>query len=308
MRNNKLTVLAALMSIVLTGCGGGSGGASTTPPPVVTPPVPDPVVVPQPCGTLADSEVCLGIDVAGTTRNAVIEASGASADSPGLLIALHGAPGTPSEVMSYLGIKQMAAELGYVAAIPFGQGSWAWNSMLNSDDGDSSDSAFVSALIDQLAIDNQIDTSKVIVIGYSAGSYMAYQLACEIPQKLQGIVAISGQLRGAFAQCTTDYPVAVHHIHGTGDVDVPYGGRSDGIQGAEETTAHFATRNGCAENVEVSDTFTLTANAHEASTTSYQGCLQPVQLTRIEGAGHEDSYDQAKLTQLVSEFVVHIND
>lgn len=306
MRNNKLTVLAALMSIVLTGCGG--GGSTSTAPVTTTPPVVDPVVTPEPCGNLADGQNCLSIDVAGTTRNAVIEATGASADLPGLLIALHGAPGTPIEVNNFLGVKQMAAELGYVAAIPFGKGNWAWDSMLNSDVGASSDSTYISALIDQLAIDNQIDTSKVIVIGYSAGSYMAYQLACEIPEKLNGIVAISGQLRGSFDQCTSDGAVALHHIHGTNDADVPFEGRSDGIQGAEETTAYFATRNGCAQNVEVGEAFTLMQNANEASTTSYQGCLQPVHLTRVEGAGHEDSYNQAKLIELVSEFVVNIND
>jgi polyhydroxybutyrate depolymerase len=292
------------------GCGGGGGGGtSTVPAPVVRPPpVVDPIVTPEPCGNLADGQNCLSIDAAGTTRNAVIEATGASADLPGLLIALHGAPGTPIEVMNFLGVKQMAAQLGYVAAIPFGQGNWAWNSMLNSDDGNSSDSAYISAMIDQLAIDNQIDTSKVIVIGYSAGSYMAYQLVSEIPAKFKGIVAISGQLRGSFDQCTSDGAVALHHIHGTNDADVPFEGRSDGIQGAAETTAYFATRNGCAENVEVGDAFTLMQNANEASTTSYQGCLQPVHLTRVEGAGHEDNYDQAKLIELVSDFVVNISD
>lgn len=148
------------------------------------------------------------------------------------------------------------------------------------------DVGFLSVMIDQVAKDYAVNTSRVYVTGISNGGMMAYRVACQLSDKVVAVAPIAGnQLSGI--SCSPEHPISLIHFHGTGDKAVPYyGGESsqtkDEWVSVEETISFWVERNNCAVSPET------TYSEGDAICVTYSGCddSTEVVLCTIEGGGH----------------------
>ena len=56
------------------------------------------------------------------------------------------------------------------------------------------DVGFISALIDLMIKDYNMDPNRVYMTGISNGAIMSYRLACEIPHKIAAIAPVDGNI------------------------------------------------------------------------------------------------------------------
>lgn len=84
------------------------------------------------------------------------------------------------------------------------------------------DVAFVDALLDALEAELPIDPARVYAFGHSNGGIMSYRLACELADRIVGIGVVAGTL--GVEECAPSQPVAVLHVHGTADENLPIDG------------------------------------------------------------------------------------
>ena len=156
----------------------------------------------------------------------------AATDQPPLVIGLHGGGGNAQDFGRRTRIKKMAEKYGYIIVLPQGagsggrRGSWNANSTVGLDYAEKNqvdDVGFVAAILDQMAVTVAYDTARVYATGMSKGGMMAYYLACRIPERLAAIAPVAGTLSAQSCDPGTT-GVALLHIHGTKDENVPWKG------------------------------------------------------------------------------------
>ena len=289
----NLTLLTSttsvLLSLVLTACGGGGGGSKSTP----TPPVEQPV---QCAGMSLDGGYeCLTV----SNRDSLIYQP-AGQDAQGIALFLHGAPGTPNKVAKIFDAKMLADSYNLVAISPKGNASvWGWQSNNSGQDVANSDTDYLAELITQVKADYNVSSDKLYIFGYSAGGFMAYKLACAMPEQITAIVSLAGQYRGDLAACTTSTPVNLHHFHSPTDGDVPFDGREFGnILSVDDTIAHWQTKNGCdlsTQNIEQSGVIN---SSQQTITERYQNCAKSLALSKMTNVPHEANYQAQALLDI----------
>ncbi len=148
-----------------------------------------------------------------------------------LLIVLHGGGGTGQgmERLTRGGFNILADREGFIIVYPDGvEKHWndgrdirTWRAHRERID----DVGFLSALIDRVAKDWNIDPQRVFATGISNGGLMSYRLACELSHKISAIAVVTASLsEELFAQCSPAKPISVLIMNGTKDPLVPYGG------------------------------------------------------------------------------------
>ncbi len=188
------------------------------------------------------------------------------ADPVPLVIMLHGGGGNADNAKMMSGFSDLAAKEGFIVAYPNGSGRrddkiLTWNAehccayaMKNNID----DVAFISALIDEMVANDNVDPTRVYVTGMSNGAMMTLRLARELPDKIAAIAPVVGGMFGGEAKPLG--PVAVMTINGSLDKSVPVKGGQTGnrFQGAWDGTplepstymgTYWVAANGCARAV-----------------------------------------------------------
>jgi polyhydroxybutyrate depolymerase len=96
-----------------------------------------------------------------------------------------------------------------------------WN-VEESLDG-SNDLNFILHLMDYII--ESTSSENMYLIGHSNGGFMTYKLACEYPERFEGIVSVSSSMLIKSNQtCSPNDPIDVLHIHGTKDDIIPISG------------------------------------------------------------------------------------
>ena len=289
MLNRKITfkfthMLLAVSVTTLAACGGGGGGSSKK----TTDITPVPLV--KPCNTisLGSDQECLTVN----ERASILYKPADKQSYDGIAIYLHGAPGKPSKVFDIFDGKSISDQFNLISIAPEGNGSdYQWNSSNTGSSGTNNDINFINELIDNIQANYNLSTQNVYILGYSAGGFMAYKLACEMPEKLTGIISLAGQHRGDTANCPTSTPLAIHHIHSSADLDVPFAGREMGnIASVDDTIALWTLKNGCSQESELTEQAGVTNNSPGTNTQQYLGCVKPVTLSTLLAVQHEDDY------------------
>ena len=146
----------------------------------------------------------------------------------GALIYAHGYRGSAAGVMRNSSLLDMAAREGLaIIALDARGDDWVIPHAPGHPDTDGAgELAYVAAVIADAADRFAIDTGRVMAAGFSSGAMLVWTLACEMPERFAGFVAVAGTFwQGPPAHCAT--PVAsLLHIHGTSDSVVPLGGRA----------------------------------------------------------------------------------
>lgn len=205
-----------------------------------------------------------------------------------LVFNLHGFGSNAAQQEFYSGMDAVADTAGFFVCYPNGRSN-AWN--VGWDFGSTADDVgFISALIDELSANYNIDAQRVYSCGMSNGGFMSYRLACELNGRIAAIASVTGSIVPSyFGTCSPGRAVPVMEIHGTEDDVVPYEGQA-GLSVHIDTLVNFwAVNNACnlaplAENLPDAD-------PQDGSTITrfdYNDCEggHQVSLLRIIGGGH----------------------
>lgn len=178
-------------------------------------------------------------------------------DSAALLLVLHGYTNKAAFIRFYSQMNKVANEKGFVVAYPQGSiaktGKTHWNAQLELSKTDDID--FLRSLADSLKTRYALHPRRTFVMGVSNGGFMAYTLACTIPEDFAGIASIIGTMSGkAWSQRDSlQQPMPVLQISGLQDRVVPADGsmtRVNGWGGAppiDSIMRFWSQRNGCTE-------------------------------------------------------------
>ncbi len=243
--------------------------------------------------SLQSSGESRSIRVAGQERSFLLHAP---APVPGrtmpLLLVFHGAGGTAASMVRHTGLAGLAVARGYAVVHPEGVDR-RWNDGRNNS-ATQDDIGFVRTLLDSLARQLPIDSTRIYATGISNGAAFAYRLACDLPGRFAAIAAVAGAPAAAMEdRCGLAAPVSLIAFQGTRDPLMPYEGgtatvRRGQVLSARRTAAVFAALNSCpAQPVDVFEPDSAT-DGTRVRRTSYEGCPEgrAVVLYSIEGGGH----------------------
>ncbi len=140
-----------------------------------------------------------------------------------LVLALHGGGGVPRGMALMTRFDAAAVREGFVVAYPAGlERTWNAGACCGPAARDGVDDVgFVAALIERLVERLGVDARRTFVTGFSNGGMLAYRLAAERPDLVGAIAPVAS---GMLPPAAPSAPVSVLAIHGTRDLNAPYGG------------------------------------------------------------------------------------
>jgi len=251
----------------------------------------------------ADTPVPAGVEQAqitvnGQARTFLYYAPPGRSSRPAVVLSLHGGRGSGAKYISQTpSMLSYADQLGFVAVYP--DATENWNDGREGFAGRPSDIAFLSAVIDWMAINLNADRSRVFVTGASNGGAMSYKIACDAPGLVAAIAPIISSLSTAlYASCAPGQPVPVVMFNGTEDpLNVYAGGtstsrlaqfaeQSGGVAGAVATAEFWARVNGCSLSPASENLPDTTNDGTTVTLIRYNCPRDAVWLYRINGGGH----------------------
>jgi polyhydroxybutyrate depolymerase len=143
-----------------------------------------------------------------------------------LLFNLHGYGSNNIEQEQYGDFRPIADTANFIIVHPNGTPDNFGNLFWNSFGGASIDDVgFISALIDTVIADFNIDTTRIYSTGMSNGGFMSYDLACFLSDRITAVASVTGSMiKPRFLTCELTRLMPVMQIHGTADATVPYNG------------------------------------------------------------------------------------
>ncbi len=164
-----------------------------------------------------------------------------------LVFNLHGYTSNAIQQELYGDFRSIADTANFILVHPDGTldvgGNRFWNAFGAS--GGVDDVGFISAIIDKIDEDYNIDLARVYSCGMSNGGFMSYRLACELGHRITAVASVTGTMAiNAPALCNPAKPTPIMQIHGTVDPTVPYNGNT--TMTAIETLVDFwVEKNNC---------------------------------------------------------------
>ncbi|HSH60958.1 MAG TPA: PHB depolymerase family esterase [Acidimicrobiales bacterium] len=203
-----------------------------------------------------------------------------------LVMALHDASSNAETFREVTQFDRAAAAGNFVVVYPESMGI-TWNAGFccgRAPEQGIDDLGFLNGVIDEMLTRYPIDPTRVYATGASNGAIMAYQLACEVPERISGVAAVGGTM--VMDGCRPERPVDILAFHGTKDAHVPYhGGPTSGspvpAPSQPALMELWAQRNGCTQ-------VPATETAGPVTTLTWTGCHEGtlVRLLSVEGGGH----------------------
>ena len=207
-----------------------------------------------------------------------------------VLMMLHGRTSNGAGTASGTEMNTLAARENFIVVYPNGIGA-QWNYVRDVPfyaETDYDDTVFLGDLLDDLALDLNIDTTRVYVSGISNGGFMTHRLACEDPERYAAFASVIAQaFVGLYPLCDETPPVPIMMINGTNDTIVPWVGVQESFQGTSfytiapvmDTVAFWATHNGCDP-----ESYTITELPDQPDDTSNTQ-VQTLEFADCEGDG-----------------------
>jgi polyhydroxybutyrate depolymerase len=299
MNRSWATAFASLIAAgVLAGCAGRAAtSVPQTAPTAPTAPTatggslsPSPgVQSPAPSGTASFT-----IEHDGVTRSYVLHVP-ASLDrtkAVPLLIELHGGGGSGETIDGTTGFYAIADREGFVVAAPSATGT-NWNDgrvFISTETGGVDDVGFLSAMIDRIETQVEIDPGRVYVVGFSNGAIMTGRLACQLSERFAAVAQAAGTAAVLVASaCHPGRVLPILEMHGTADTVVPYkggtvapqlGGRGQ-VLGVDDWASLWVANNSASPQPQTSTVGALTIRTWHGSSPA-----SDVVFYRIEGGGH----------------------
>ena len=185
----------------------------------------------------SDPKVLLGYG--GLERSYLLHLPNPLPDKPlPLVVVLHGGGGSAEGAETQTGFNAMADRHGFIAVYPNGtskshplramlgkEGFLTWNAgtcCSFASEHNIDDVGFIRAVVADVEKGHAVDPKRVYATGISNGGMMSYRLACEASDVFAAIGPVSAVIE--ISPCQPVDPVAVVHIHGAKDQNVPLEG------------------------------------------------------------------------------------
>jgi polyhydroxybutyrate depolymerase len=199
-----------------------------------------------------------------------------------VVVGLHGAGGKFFE--SYSGFSVLADAEDFIAVYPNpiykSKGNTYWDISSTPSDPDVE---FLANLLDYLASNLCVDTSRVYAAGVSNGGGLAARAACDLSSRFAAIASIAGGYR-SLPPCQPANPVSIIEVHGTSDTVVPYNGfPPNGAGAVRPWLSMWGEHDGCQGQPSVSRI------APRVERYDWTGCAEGAAIEHIEifGGGHQ---------------------
>tara|TARA_Y100001970_G_C14233347_1_gene860174 strand:+ start:407 stop:1405 length:999 start_codon:yes stop_codon:yes gene_type:complete len=172
-----------------------------------------------------------------------------SSQPSGLIINMHGFGGNAAGQLSGTQMNNYAHPQNMAVVYPQGLtssiGSPSWNVGTFWDFNTADDVGFIDAVIEEIILNFEIDSNRIYACGYSNGGYMAYELACELSNKIAAFGSVAGNfMLNSNQECDNDREIPIIHFHGTNDPTVDYYPPSfDQALTVEESIDYWSTFN-----------------------------------------------------------------
>lgn len=160
-----------------------------------------------------------------------------------LVLVLHGSPQDAAGLESIIHFDDEATTAGFLEASPNGCGGfWSY-----AEGGPKSvDEDFVAKVINQLESRFAIDKARVFIAAVSAGTWVAYRLACDLSNQITAIASVSGTMKLS-DPCQPARPVSILEMHGTLDSQHPWeGGGPHNASPVDAVIQRWTQLDGCA--------------------------------------------------------------
>ncbi|WP_180536253.1 alpha/beta hydrolase family esterase [Micrococcus luteus] len=202
-----------------------------------------------------------------------------------LIVVFHGRGNTAEATQGFSGLDELPALVAYADGVvgTGGGDRQAWEGAPYSAPG-VDDIAFTAGLLDQVAADYCVDTTRVYATGKSNGAGFTGILACEMADRFAAIAPVAAaNYAVGHPECNPSRPVPVLAFHGSADATIPYhGDETRGLPDIPQWTAAWAARNGCHH------TTRPVSLAEDVTEQRWVGCPKDseVRLVTILGGGH----------------------
>jgi polyhydroxybutyrate depolymerase len=146
-----------------------------------------------------------------------------------LLIALHGAGGNGKQMERFTRFDPIADRDTAIVIYPDGLYKH-WNDGRNAADIKSQqehvdDIGFISALINKIENDYNINKKKIYVTGISNGGMMCYALTCTLSEKISAIATVVSTIpANVYQNCKPTKPIPLPIMNGVDDPLIPWNG------------------------------------------------------------------------------------
>jgi len=218
-----------------------------------------------------------------------------------LIVGLHGGGGNSKRFEKYSRFSELSKKsASFIVVYPQGYDKH-WNDGRDSLDDGIDDVEFISRLIDIMP---HVEKEEVYVAGMSNGGLMTQRLACEIPEKLNGVAIVGATMSQLLSQeCKIQTPLKTVLFFGDKDTAFLDNGnlvsplnqskvRAKHI-GIKNTLKYWSGRNGCeTHHVEKElNNYNKKWGKHKDDGTvvfvnEYDGCKSKLRFYDIKGGGH----------------------
>lgn len=253
------------------------------------------------CGTsVVSGSTTLSLTIDGHVRTVIVHVpTGYRGSRPvPVVLNMHGSGSTAAQQVQFTGMDAASDADGFIVAYPqalipepagpTGVG-FDWNVPgvpLNGGvpvpPGSADDVSFLTRLPGALGQHYCVDRSRVFATGFSGGSRMASQLACDSSATFAAVAPVSGLRRPS--PCPAVRPVPVMTFHGTADPIDPYAGNGQAYwtYSVPQAATYWASQDRCTRQPTVREGVGYTL-------TEYAGCAgrSTVELYSVTAEGHE---------------------
>jgi len=297
---------------VIVSCSSGETASTTTQPVVVETVVVETVVVETgaPATTaeatttvvaVPETTAVAGADpLAGRPFDVFVPSSYDADTAMPLVVLLHGFGASGIIQNLYFGLQPLAESRGFLYVHPDGTINAIDRQFWNATDAccgfgsEVDDVAYLSALVENVQSNYNVDPKRVFFVGHSNGGFMSYRMACDRADMVAAIVSLAGATWDDNTKCNPSEPVSVLQIHGTADGTIGFEGGTflgNDHPGARETVATWSANNGCTgPTIDLPTPLDLDASipGDESIATEYTGCpvSGAVELWLIPEAPH----------------------
>ncbi len=159
----------------------------------------------------------------------------------------HGGGGTAYQGINECDFRSLADSerfmVVYPQAINSTSGTNSWD-CLGDYHGGIDEMGFMSAMINAMSADYNIDTQRVYAGGYSLGGSIVYDMAGYLPDQVAAIAPVAANMwEWTLSDVNWSTPIACVHLLGTNDFYAPYNGNAYSIATSAQNN-HFVTLNG----------------------------------------------------------------
>jgi polyhydroxybutyrate depolymerase len=204
-----------------------------------------------------------------------------------LLFNFHGGDDVITNWQTTADIRPIADTANFILVYPQARPDPSDGNSLNwlpKTPGTFDDVPFISALIDTIASNYQIDQNRIYACGYSLGGDMSFELGCKLSNRIAAIAPVARTMQAnPNSFCSPLHPTGVLTILGTDDFISPYGGYPGYYLSAAATHSYWATHNNCNATATMS---TVSASVERYTWSTASGC-DYVEELKVIGGGHD---------------------